>query len=160
MALSCPRLFLSRFHGLNPCFPRSSHGRILTISNSAQGHLLSSLVKCTHPPSPIAASFYAHSTWKWKWNLLSCVQLFAIYGLYNPWNSPGQNTGIAFPFCRGSSQPRDQTQVSHTAGGFFTIWATREPKNTGVGNIFLLQQTYPTQEWNWGPCIAGRFLTN
>ena len=26
---------------------------------------------------------------------------------------------VAFPFSRGSSQPRDQTQVSHTAGGFF-----------------------------------------
>ena len=32
----------------------------------------------------------------------------------------------AFPFSRGSSQPRDQTQVSHLAGGFFTSWATRE----------------------------------
>ena len=27
---------------------------------------------------------------------------------------------LAFPFSRGSSQPRDQTQVSSTAGGFFT----------------------------------------
>ena len=27
---------------------------------------------------------------------------------------------------RGSSQPRDQTPVSHIAGRFFTIWATRE----------------------------------
>ena len=26
----------------------------------------------------------------------------------------------AFPFSRGSSQPRDQTQVSHVAGGLFT----------------------------------------
>ena len=31
----------------------------------------------------------------------------------------------AFPFSRGSSQPRDRTQVSHIAGGFFTSWATR-----------------------------------
>ena len=30
------------------------------------------------------------------------------------------------PSSRGSSQPRDGTQVSCTAGGFFTIWATRE----------------------------------
>ena len=28
---------------------------------------------------------------------------------------------IAMPFSRGSSQPRDRTQVSHIAGGFFTI---------------------------------------
>ena len=33
---------------------------------------------------------------------------------------------VAFPFSRGSSQPRDRTQVSHIAGRFFTNWATRE----------------------------------
>ena len=27
---------------------------------------------------------------------------------------------VALPFSRGSSQPRDRTQVSHIAGGFFT----------------------------------------
>ena len=32
----------------------------------------------------------------------------------------------AIPFSRGSSQPRDQTQVSHIVGGFFTSWVTRE----------------------------------
>ena len=30
------------------------------------------------------------------------------------------------PFSRGSSQPRDRTQVSLIAGRFFTIWATRK----------------------------------
>ena len=33
---------------------------------------------------------------------------------------------VAFAFSRGSSQPRDRTQVFHIAGGFFTRWATRE----------------------------------
>ena len=33
---------------------------------------------------------------------------------------------VAFPFSRGSSQPRVQTQVSCIAGGFCTSWATRE----------------------------------
>ena len=33
---------------------------------------------------------------------------------------------VAFPFSRGSSQPRDQTQVSQIAGAFFASWATRE----------------------------------
>ena len=33
---------------------------------------------------------------------------------------------VAFPFSREYSQPRDQTQVSHIAGGFFTSWAIRE----------------------------------
>ena len=31
-----------------------------------------------------------------------------------------------FLFSRGSFQPRNRTQVFHTAGGFFTSWATRE----------------------------------
>ena len=35
---------------------------------------------------------------------------------------------VAFPSSRGSSQPRDRTQVSHIAGGFFTSWATRDRK--------------------------------
>ena len=33
---------------------------------------------------------------------------------------------VAFPFSRGSSQPRDRTQVSDIAGRFFTNWAIRE----------------------------------
>ena len=33
---------------------------------------------------------------------------------------------VAIPFARGSSQPRNWTQVSCIAGRFFTIWATRE----------------------------------
>ena len=33
---------------------------------------------------------------------------------------------VVFPFSRGSSQPRDWTQVSHITGRFFTLWATRE----------------------------------
>ena len=33
---------------------------------------------------------------------------------------------VAVPFSKGSSQPRDRTQVSHIAGRFFTSWATRE----------------------------------
>ena len=89
------------------------------------------------------------------------------HGLYNPWNSPGQNMGVcslsflqgifptqgsnsgllyrrwilyqlshkgsprtlewvAYPFSRGSSQPRNRTGCSCIAGGFFTNWAIRE----------------------------------
>ena len=33
---------------------------------------------------------------------------------------------VAISFARGSSQPRDQTRVSCTAGRFFTDWDTRE----------------------------------
>ena len=33
---------------------------------------------------------------------------------------------VAFPFTRGSSQPRYRTQVFHIVHGFFTTWATRK----------------------------------
>ena len=36
---------------------------------------------------------------------------------------------VAISFSRGSPQPRDWTQVSCTAGKFFTDWATREAEN-------------------------------
>ena len=52
------------------------------------------------------------------------------------WSPPGSSVHgilqaiilewVAMPSSRWSSQPRDQTQVSHIAGGFFTVWATRE----------------------------------
>ena len=48
------------------------------------------------------------------------------YGLHSPRNSPGQNTWVGgLSLLQGISQPRDWTQVSYIAGGFFTIWATR-----------------------------------
>ena len=33
---------------------------------------------------------------------------------------------VAYPFSKGSSQPRNQTWISCIAGRFFTVWATRE----------------------------------
>ena len=103
--------------------------------------------------------------------------------LYNPWNSPGQNTRvgslsllqrifptqglnpglphckwilyqlihkgtprilewIAYPFSRGSSQPRSWTGVSCIVGGFFTNWAIREAH---IYKVFI----YITQKKSW-----------
>ena len=65
---------------------------------------------------------------------LSRIWLFAI-----PWTTACQASlslgfifqariveWVAISFSGGSSWPRDQTWVSCIAGGFFTIWATRE----------------------------------
>ena len=59
---------------------------------------------------------------------------------------------------RGSSQPRDQTQVSHVVGRLFTVWAIREAKNTGVGSLSLLQGIFPTQGSNPGLLHCGWIL--
>ena len=40
---------------------------------------------------------------------------------------------VAMSSSRGSSQPRDQMQVSHIACGFLMVWATREPKEFWSG---------------------------
>ena len=48
------------------------------------------------------------------------------------------------PSSRGSSQPRDQTQISHTTGGFFTIWATRKapiPKHAYYLTFTVIYET-------------------
>ena len=52
------------------------------------------------------------------WKPLGCVQLSVIL--------QARILEKLFPYFRRSSQPRDQTQVSHIAGKFFTNWATRE----------------------------------
>ena len=52
---------------------------------------------------------------------------------------------LAVPLSRGSSQPRDQTQVSHIADGFFTSWATREVQEYWSGSLSLLQWISLTQ---------------
>ena len=54
----------------------------------------------------------------------------------------------AFPFSRGSSQPRDQTQASLTDS--LLAEPQGKPKNTGVDSLSLLQGIFLTQESNWG----------
>ena len=54
---------------------------------------------------------------------------------------------VAMPFSRGYSWPRDRTHVSCTAGGFFTIWATREAQDiciTPERNPILNEQSLST----------------
>ena len=62
---------------------------------------------------------------------------------------------VAFPFSGGSFLPRDRTQVSCIAGGFFTSWATGEAQ---VGSLSLLQQIFLTQESNQGLLHCRRIL--
>ena len=73
-----------------------------------------------------------------------------------PWNSSGKNTGgVAIPFSRGSSQPRDQTRVSCFVDGFFTFWVTREalsyvPSNcTSILSMLCLKTLLQNSHWNW-----------
>ena len=90
-------------------------------------------------PACTSGSFQFRSCWSLAWRILSitlkvnvkvaqsCLTLcdpmdYTVHGILQArileW--------VTFPFSRGSSQPRNQTQVFHIAGGFFTSWATRE----------------------------------
>ena len=55
--------------------------------------------------------------------LLHCRQ---ILHCLNHQGSPRILEWVAYPFCRGTSQPRNQTWVSCLTGKFFTIWAFRK----------------------------------
>ena len=57
---------------------------------------------------------------------------------------------VAVPFSRGSSQPRDRTQVSHIAGRFFTIWATGKCQRDSK----MIQQSSRSQ-----PCLEACTLS-
>ena len=96
-----------------------------------------------------------------KWKSLSSVQLLPtprpiVHEILQArvlQNSPEalQNKAkgkFSLSLLQGIFPTRDWTQVSHIAGGFFTSWATRKPKDTGVGSLSLLQWIFPTQESN------------
>ena len=51
---------------------------------------------------------------------------------------------VVMPSSRGSSQTRDQIQVFHIAGRFFTIWATRIIRSF----IISVEVTWK-HHWNW-----------
>ena len=68
--------------------------------------------------------------------LLHCRQI--LYHLSHQGKPISTEVGnLAYPFSRGSSQPRNWTKVSCIAGAFFTSWATREARR------FILETLLP-----------------
>ena len=69
---------------------------------------------------------------------------------------------VAFPFSRGSSQPRRSNPgLLHCRQISLPAESQGKPKNTGVGSLSLLQQV-PSWPSNWTrvSCIVGRFFTS
>ena len=71
------------------------------------------------------------------------------HGLYSPWNSPGQNTGVGSLYLlQGISKlgikPRSPTLQAVS----LLAEPQGKPKNTGLGSLSLLQWIFPTQESN------------
>ena len=76
-------------------------------------------------------------------------------GLYNPWNSPGQNTGVGSLFLPQGIFPTQGLNpglLHCIALQVDSLPAEQQgkPKNTGVGSHSLLQGIFPTQGLNPG----------
>ena len=74
------------------------------------------------------------------------------HGLYSPWNSLGQNTGVSsLSFLQGIFPTQGSNSESPTLQADpLPAEPQGKPKNTRVGNLSLLQWIFPTQELNQG----------
>ena len=158
VAQSCPTL---QFHGI-------LQARILewvTFPFSKGSSQPSNPTQVSHIASRFFTNWAIRETLSESHSVVS--DSLQLHGLYSPWNSPGQYSGVgslsllqeifsnqgsnpglphcrrilyqlshkgsprtlewvAYPFSRGSSRPKNWTEVSCIAGRFFTNWAIRE----------------------------------
>ena len=136
-----------RAHCIPRLHPAHSHspsppGRVVTILASS----LSGFSPQFCPEASLAhCGIGVRYHYKASWRLLSCFPCAVLSCTLNlkDCSSLGSSVHwilqarilewVAMPPSRGSSQPRDQTQNSHIAGGFFTIWVTREAQEYWSG---------------------------
>ena len=92
-----------------------------------------------------------------KLKLLSHFRLYTIHGVLQARTLEW----VAFLFSRGSSQPRDRTQVSCIAGGFFINCTTKgNPRILEwVAYLFFSSSSLPMNQTRVS-CIVGRFFAN
>ena len=72
-----------------------------------------------------------------------------LHGLYKPWNSLGQNTGV-LPSPGDLPNPGIEPRSPTVQVEFLPAEPPGKPKNTEVGSLSLLQWIFLTQESNWG----------
>ena len=75
-----------------------------------------------------------------------------------PWDFPGKNTGrIAFPFSRGSSQPRNRnhvSSVSYICRQILYLWATRDtPPGVYDKTKNVFKKNTLVRASNWSPTM-------
>ena len=126
-----------------------------TNQSKSQAKLKAREVKWSESCSVVSDSLWAHglySPWSSPGQNTGAGSLFLLQGIFptqglnpglphcrqilyqlNHKGSPRIPGWVAFPFSRGSSQPRDWTQVSCIAGRFFTSWAMMEAQKLEKG---------------------------
>ena len=103
---------------------------------------------------PLSMEFSRQEYWKWSEVAQLCPTLCDIVDCSPPSSSihgilqARTLEWVAISFSRGSSWPRDWTQVSRIASRCFNFWATREAQEYWSGCYFLLQEIFPTQGSN------------
>ena len=82
------------------------------------------------------------------------------HGLYRPWNSPHQNTGVGSHSLLQGIFPTPGIEPRSPALQVDSLPAEPQgkPKSTGVGSLSLLQQIFQTQELNQGLLHYRRIL--
>ena len=115
--------------------------------------------------------------WKWSRHLMS-IRVVTIHNIESESHSVVSDSlwphGIVHgllqarilewvvPFSQGSSQPRDQTQVSRIAGGFFPSWLSHQGSPRileWVAHPFSSRSFWP-RNWTGISWITGRFFTS
>ena len=100
--------------------------------------------------------------WFLKLNLVLLVSVMSEslqpHGLYSPWNSPGQNTGVgSLSLLQGIfPNPRIEPRSPTLQADSLATELQGKPKNTGVGSLSFSSGF----SWPRVSCIAGGFFTN
>ena len=76
--------------------------------------------------------------------------------LLPPWNSPGQNTGVASPGDLPNPGIEPRSPISQADS--LPAEPSGKPKSTGVDSLFLLQEIFLTQELNQGLLCCRQIL--
>ena len=83
-------------------------------------------------------------------------------GLYSPWNSLGQNTGVgSLSLLQGIFPTQGLNPgLPHCRQILYQVNHQESPRNTEVGSLSLPHQIFPTQDSNRGLLHAGGFSTS
>ena len=101
-------------------------------------------------------------SWYVKWSERCSVVSNSLLprGLYSPWNSPVQNTGVgSLSLLQGNlPNPGIERRSPTLQADSLPAEPPGKPKNTGVGSLSLLQQICLTQESSWSLLHCRRIL--
>ena len=116
-------------------------------------------------PSSQSFGFSSHHVWIWENESESCSAVsdsLQTHGLYSPWNSAGQNTGVGSLFLLQGIFPTQGSNpgLLHCRRILYQLSHKRSPRRLEwVAYPFSSRSSWP-RNWTRVSCIAGGFFTN